>query len=299
MGIRKTRLISLISVVFLVCVLSEISFGKELIVYYRSPESVHDRRLDFIQEIITELLDRTVASDGPYTLKPLPKMVYLRLGQPKTQQEYPNFIVRLTADHYTADHFEVIPIPINRGIVGYRIFLIDQVLQNDFTNISSLTDLQASGLVAGQGRWTDVDILKENNLSVIEGSNYEGLFWMLKEGRFDYFPRGVNEIFQELADREAEYPEMQIEQTIALYYNLPRVLVTNKGNTAFADRIERGLRSIFNDGTHRKIWIKYNRDNLKKAKLGKRKIFFLKNSSAYPNLPYEDKEYWYQPGELQ
>lgn len=276
-----------------------IAFGKELAVYYRSPESPFDQRLDFINEIIVELLDRTVSSDGPYTLIPLPKMVFSRLAEPKTQDKYPNMLIRLTGDYATEEHFEIVPIPINRGIVGYRIFLIHKNMQKEFSKISSLADLQASMLAAGQGRWTDVDILEENKLPVIVGNNYEGLFGMLMLDRFDYFPRGVNEVFNELEEMQTKYSEMQIEETIALYYHLPRVLVTNKGNTSFANRVERGLKAIIKDGTHRKIWLKHNQENLIKSNLDKRKVFYLKNSMVLPNLPYNQKEYWYQPGELQ
>lgn len=274
------------------------AFGEELVVYYRVPQSSQDHRLDFINETIPELLDRTVDTDGPYRLEPLPKMVFQRVAAPGVQKMYPNIIIRLTGDKSTQEKFEVVPIPINRGIVGYRLFLIHEDMQQKFDKIASLTDLIASGLTAGQGRWTDVDILEENNLQVVVGNNYEGLFKMLLAGRFNYFPRGVNEIFKEMAERKVKLPKMKIEKKLAIYYPLPRVFVTNKGNTVFAKRIERGLKAIIADGTHEKIWWKFNRENVINAQLDKRKIFILKNPYALPNLPYDDPKYWYQVGEI-
>ncbi len=77
------------------------------------------------------------------------------------------------------------------------------------------------------------------------------------------------------------------------------MLVTNKGNISFANRVERGPKAIIKDGTYRKIWQKYNRAHVVKARLDNRKILFLKDSNALPDLPYDQKEYWYQPRELQ
>ena len=215
----------------------------------------------------------------------------------KTQYKYPNLIIRLTADYKSKEQFEVVPIPINRGIVGYRVFLVRKEMQPDFKEVYSLSDIQVKRLKAGQGRWTDVDILRDNGINVIVGMSYEGLFGMLMEKRFDFFPRGINEAFEEFETRKERYPEMQVEETLALHYPLPRVLVTNKGNTAVAERIERGLKAIIADGTHRKIWKKYNQKWIEKSKLENRKIIYLKNPYALPNLPYDQDGYWYQPGE--
>ena len=125
-------------------------------------------------------------------------MVFSRITLANTQNKYPNLIIRLTADFQSREHFEIVPIPINRGIVGYRIFLIRKASRNDFARITNLADLLETGFKAGQGRWTDVDILRDNGIDVVVGNNYEGLFSMLMEKRFDFFPRGINEAFEEL-----------------------------------------------------------------------------------------------------
>ena len=273
------------------------ALGEEQIIYCRSPESGTDNRLNFVKEIIIAVLDRTVEEYGPYRIKPIPRMVFSRISQAETQKNYPNLVIRLSGDTKSTEPFEVVPIPINRGIVGYRLCLIHESRQQDFNKISTISDLQEMRLKAGQGRWTDADILRENGIKVVEGTDYEGLFHMLMSSRFDFFPRGVNEAFEELETRRTTFPKMQVEKTIAFYYPLPRVLVTNKGNTALAERVAKGLKAIFADGTHRVIWLKYNRKWVLKAELEKRKVFVLKNPFALPDLPYNQKEYWYQPGE--
>ena len=202
---------------------SGLAQGEDQIFYIRSPESDTDNRLTFVQEIIKAVIDRTVESGGSYKLKPIPRMVFARISLAKTQYKYPNLIIRPTADYKSKEQFEVVPIPINRGIVGYRVFLIRKEMQPDFKEVYSLSDIQVKRLKAGQGRWTDVDILRDNGINVIVGMSYEGLFGMLMEKRFDFFPRGINEAFEEFETRKERYPEMQVEETLALHYPLPRV----------------------------------------------------------------------------
>jgi hypothetical protein len=278
---------------------SNLSAGEIITVHYMSPQSPKDTRQIYVKEIIKACLESTVKSDGPYKMVAATKMNWARMMTLGTQDKYPNLVIRLSGlRNELHNNWLLIPIPINRGIVGYRIFLINRSLQNTFSTISKLEDLRTKGLRAGQGRdWADVEILEENNIQVVSGSDYEGLFEMLSAQRFEYFPRGVNEAFVELADRKDKFPEMHVEETVAFYYPLPRVLATTKGNTKLADRIERGLEKIFEDGTHRKIWLKHNKQSLEKAELHNRKIFTLKNSQALPGLPYDQKKYWYQPGE--
>lgn len=265
-------------------------------VRYMQPVSAQDKRQHFVHEIIAASLQATVATDGPYKMLPALEMNYDRAEI--MQAKYPNLVARISGTKLREKKWLIIPIPINRGVVGYRIFLIKRSRQKEFANIFSLSDLISMGLRAGQNhRWSDVEILRENGIQVVTGTNYEGLFEMLMLNRFDFFPRGINEAFVELADRQDKFQDMKVEDTIALYYPLPRVLATSKGNYKLADRIERGLRTIFDNGVHRRIWIKHNKKWVAMAQLHKRNIMTLSNSYALPNLPYDQKKFWFQPGE--
>ncbi len=287
-----------ISICFMLVFSGNVSSAEKLVIYTRAPVSEKDSRQQFVTEIITAAMDHTVDAYGPYERKELPRMSWRRMFIPRTMEAYPNLVIRVSGcDRGISSSLRHIPIPINRGIVGYRILLIPSALQEKFSAISNLAGLRASGLVAGQGRWLDADILKENDLPVVVGSSYEGLFPMLAAGRFDYLPRGVNEVFSELEGRKTKLPGIQVEEKIALYYPLPRVLATSKDNTALAERLKKGLELIFQNGTHEKIWLKYNRDAIKKAQLDKRKIIHINNPFVFDDIPMDKKEYWYRPGD--
>ena len=108
----------------------------------------------------------------------------------------------------------------DKGLLGYRVFLIQAADQPRFTGIQSLEQLRQ--LRFGQQReWSDVAVYQAAGLPVVTGSSYEGLFHMLMLRRFDAFGRGVSEVSGELAHWRKKYPQMAIETELLLYYPLP------------------------------------------------------------------------------
>lgn len=82
----------------------------------------------------------------------------------------------------------VIRVPIDRGLMGWRLLMVRAADLPKWQDVKSLADLRR--FVAGQGHdWPDTAILKANNLPVVTSTDYAALFRMLKVGRFDYFPR--------------------------------------------------------------------------------------------------------------
>ena len=70
--------------------------------------------------------------------------------------------------------------------------------------------------------------------------------------RFDYFPRGLYEVWGEQkvnADKN-----LVIEDSLMLYYPAPIYFFVNKKNVALANRIERGLRIAMQDGSFDKLF---------------------------------------------
>lgn len=180
---------------------------------------------------------------------------------------------------------EITPIyfPIRKGILGYREFLINKKDIQKFKSIESLEELKA--LNAGLGlQWSTTKVMKEQGFNVVTGESYEGLFKMLSKNRFDYFPRGINEIYSEFELRKDLFPNMIIEKSKMLYSPLPTYFFVTPYFRKINERIEYGLWKAYEDGSFEELFNRYHSDFIKKADMKNKKIFNLLN----PLLPYHE-----------
>ena len=183
-------------------------------------------------------------------------------------------------------------IPIDRGLYGWRLFLIHRDAQPRFNTIRSLVDL--SKLEAGQGHdWPDLSILLDSGLRVGAGSSYDGLFEMLARGRIDYFPRAVPEVWAELEQR-SQLP-LSVEDNIVLHYPSAMYFFVSPRNPQLAAALHSGLQQSIADGSFAVLFDQYFGDAIKRAKLGQRRIIKIDNSLLIGlPLPVES-HYWFTP----
>ena len=117
-------------------------------------------------------------------------------------------------------------VPLYRGLLGYRIFIIRQGEQGRFDDISTMEDLLT--VKFGQGAdWADTTILEASGFNVVKSRKYETLFDMLAGERFDAFPRDVHEPWQEL-DSQPEF-KFAVEKNLAFLYRMPMYFFIRPG----------------------------------------------------------------------
>jgi hypothetical protein len=182
-------------------------------------------------------------------------------------------------------------IPLLKGLLGHRILLIHKNGQAKFDAVKTLDDLKK--LKLGQGtRWADTAILESNGLSVVKTEKYESLLYMLDGGRFDAFPRGVQEPWSEVG--KIPGLELAIEQRLMLVYKMPFYLFVSPNNQALARDIENGLNEMIADGTFDSEFL--NDPSIKKvielADLKSRKVFYLDNPAMPKGTPIDRDELW-------
>ena len=185
-------------------------------------------------------------------------------------------------------------IPLRKGILGYRLFLIDQANQQLFSDLQSLDDLKQLSIGSGS-QWSITRVFRAQGFRVIGVVQYEQLFELLMRGRFQGFPRGVNEIFLEFDGRNKTYPNMAIEQDLALYIPLPTYFFVTPGRPKLKGRIEQGLKVMIGNGGFDRLFHQYHRKSLEWARLGERKIFQMENKTLGPENPLSQPDLWYQP----
>ena len=173
----------------------------------------------------------------------------------------------------------VIPIPIARGLLGYRKCIVRKADLPRFANIKTVEDLRelTAGLV---GTWTDVDIFEGAGLSWQGGKTIEQLHSMLVRSRFDYLPLGSIEVEQSL-ENSPYREQLAIVPDLIIYYPLPVLVQVSVNRPLLAERIEYGLRKSQADGSLDKLFDKHYAPVVHNLRSGKMRVIRLKN----PHLP--------------
>ena len=141
----------------------------------------------------------------------------------------------------------MVPVPLERGLMGYRKFIIRKERVAEFDAIKSLGDI--SQLKACQGaQWSDTDIMHAASLRLVTSVNYESLFKQLDAGRCDYFSRGIHQGEKELLQRAEAYPDLMVYEPLILHYPLGSHFFVHSKNKALAVWLQEGLEKMIDDG---------------------------------------------------
>lgn len=262
-------------------------------VVHPAPESVLDRRSEDLIVLLRTALQHTETSHGPFELLPASAAASEDRQLLSMEQGLLPNVVWASATPERERRLLPVRIPLRRGLIGYRIALIHRQRQAEFSRIRTLDDLRAYSL--GQGpNWPETQMYRQLGFKVQSGS-YEALFRMLISGRFDLFPRGVNEVYGELATRSLELPELTAETSLLIHYPQPYYFFVNRRNAALADRIELGLRRMLGDGSFDAHFWRYHGDAIRQARLPERRLLRLDNPMLPPDTPLADSRLWFDP----
>ncbi|RYY77347.1 MAG: diguanylate cyclase [Gammaproteobacteria bacterium] len=190
-----------------------------------------------------------------------------------------------------------IRVPLYKGLFGYRVLLVNKDNLSKFNGVETLDDLRK--LTLGQGSsWADTKILEANGFSVIKTMKYPSLIYMVDGGRFDAFPRGVHEPWEEI--HTYSQLNLAVEPNIMLVYKMPFYLFVNKTNTNLASDIERGFNLAIADGSFDKHFYANHlvQAAIEHANMRNRKVFELTNPSLPDETPVDRHELWLDVSKL-
>lgn len=244
-------------------------------------------------DLLRAALDTTVASDGPYTLQSSGLVMNeARFFEEAARGRSVNVVWGATS---SAREKALLPvrIPLSKGLLGYRLFLIRKADQPRFDPVRTTADLRSFSFGLGFA-WGDIPIYRAAGFKV-QISLYEQLFPMLAGGRFDVLSRGVNEIFDEVARIARSEPDLAIERHLVLHYPYPFYFFVSPQQPQLAARIDKGLRTLVDDGRFEKIFLSHNQSNIGQARLGERHLIELANPDLPPLTPLDDPRLWYRP----
>lgn len=260
---------------------------------YVPGQSHDDRRYTYYWELLDAALNANRPAFGAFRMTPLfETMSAARATSEVANDGMVNIIVR-TADARLDKTLRPIRIPLDKGLTGYRLFLINRDDPPDLAQVRTPADLARFEI--GQGRaWVDVEILRAAGLNVVEGEGYDTLFQMLKARRFRLFPRGINEIQRELDAQQPQFPALAIERRLILHYPLPRYfyVARNPEGERLALRIEDGLRRLIRSGEFERRYRDYKKEVLSHLELSGRRVLRIPNPSLSPETPLAQTELW-------
>lgn len=185
-----------------------------------------------------------------------------------------------------------IRIPIDRGLLGWRLLLINAADEARFASLDDVDQLRA--LRSGQGHdWPDFPILKSNGFNVSPSSSYSGLFAMLQRQRIAYFPRSLTEIEPEVRAHSAQ--ALVVAPRWVLHYPAPLYFFVSKDKPELAAAIERGLLTAIKDGSMRQLFLQHFGETIAHAKLNQRTVVRLTNPFLSPETPLQRADLWFSP----
>ncbi|NGZ82796.1 substrate-binding periplasmic protein [Duganella aceris] len=185
-----------------------------------------------------------------------------------------------------------IRIPLDMGLIGWRLLLIRKRDMARFAAIRRVAELRALDALQGHD-WPDTDILRGNGFKVQTASDYAGMFKMLESGRVDYFPRAVFEIWNEAQAFAAQ--GLVVAPGLALHYPAAFYYFVNRANTKLAAAIQEGLESMLADGSYERLFQDYFGEMVARSELGARRVFELRNLLLSPATPLARRQLWYRP----
>ncbi|MBR9728780.1 hypothetical protein ACFOD0_09910 [Shewanella intestini] len=246
------------------------------IVILNKPSSNNDARYNYTHDLLTLVMEQTAEQYGAADIHNAPiAMTRNRTLAELKSGKLINVMPQVSSKEWDQQLLAV-NIPIRKGIQGFRVFIIRSSDSNLLPSISNLQQLKSIPTGAMHS-WSAYQIMKYNGFKMVNGANYDGLFHMLIKQRFDTFSRGINEVYQEIDSREQQYPQLMIDESTLVYMPLPTVFYVSPNAPKLAERIEKGLMSIMENGIFDDFFYQHFCPILIKSKLSQRQLFELEN----------------------
>jgi ABC-type amino acid transport substrate-binding protein len=274
-------------VFLLIAMLAAPLASAEVVVKVPRPESGPDERSVYARRMLELALQRAYIT---YRVEQNPvRMLQGRALLRLQNGEGIDVVSTMTTADREKTHL-AIRIPIDKGLIGYRLLLINKSQAERMKSVRTIDDLKL--LTAGQGTdWPDAAILRANGLNVYGTTNYDALFSMLESDRIDYFPRSVSEIWNEFDQYQ---PRLVVEPAVLLRYQSAIYFFVRKGNTRLATDIAEGLEKMIADGSFDREFQEYYGAMIRRSGLKGRRVFDLANPLMPKDMPLSRKNLWFR-----
>ncbi len=264
--------------IFLMCILSAFTTFShcqtEAVVWYKSYDS------EYINSMLSQAL--AASQNGKYNLIRSPEIEEGRAFANLIDETGVDIMVA-GADAIKEAYLEPIYIPLDKGLLGFRVCLSAPSLLTRLSGIQSLADIHRLKISMGSGQhWADTPILLQNEIFVVSTPVFSDLFKMSGSERFDCLPRGLLELDEDL--QRFQHESLMVEPSFAMVYPLGLFIFVNKLKPRLKMDIEAGLNTLIESGEFDQVFYQYYADAVEQHGLYNRKIIFLDNDAMSPRL---------------
>jgi len=269
-----------------------VAYGAERVIVYSWPKTMQaDERGSYPIELLQLALSKSnhsiVARPSEFAMSQYRTLKQLEMNK--------GIDVVWTMTNAEREHqLRPIRIPIDRGLIGWRLLAIQQ---KDFELFQSLPDETAlKTLLTVQGiDWPDYKILQTNGFKVAPSNFFDGMYQMLQVGRVRFFARSLTEIWPELKSlRDSDRPIVVAPRWV-LHYPAALYFFVRNDDEELASAIESGLEAALKDGSMKNLFLQHFQGILDQADLQHREVVELTNKGLPPQTPIQRSELWFNP----
>lgn len=269
------------------------AFAASMDFVYPPPEAAGDERHLYYWQLLDAALATNSDQYGEFTTKPFESPMTFQRGVAEVESGSGRVNIISRATNLDLEkRLRPIRIPLDKGLLGFRLFLVMPETQARLDKVKTLAELKQF-TIGQSASWTDVHILQAAGFKLVLADAYTPLFSMLGGRRFDLFARGAIEIESEWRANRESVPGMMIEKRFALYYPMPRYFFvprTPEGER-MAERIEDGLQRLRASGEFERRYQAWKKLVLGDLQLPGRTVIRLPNPELSPEAP-TDKFWW-------
>ena len=257
---------------------------------YPRPIDDSDARAQYPIALLKLALDKTGVN---YELRPSDRILLTGKAMRQLRENREVNVVWSMTDSQREKELTPIRIPIAKGLIGLRVFVINQNKKAKFDDVLSLTDMRKLVPIQGE-EWPDTKILQANGFNVFTVPEFREAYDMIKQGKGDFFPRSVMEVDAEL-EAEGRRNNFYLEPSMALYYPTAMYYFVSGSNKTLANLIETGLNRAIEDGSFDALFESTYAPILASLGVNERKIFTLENPLLPIETPLTNSALWYKP----
>lgn len=253
---------------------------------YPKPLDDSDARAEYPIALLKLALDKTGVN---YELLPSDRILLSSKALRQLRENREVNVVWSMTDSQREKDLLPIRIPIAKGLIGLRVFVINVDREAEFARVSSKNELMNFTPLQGE-EWPDTKILQANGFNVATVPNFKDAYSLLLQNKGDFFPRSVIEVTAELEGRSES---LKLEPDMAVYYPTAMYYFVNKSNPTLARLIETGLNRAIEDGSFEALFKSSNEAILEQLDIKNRRIYTLDNPLLPPETPLADERLWY------